>query len=192
MTIPSFVTHFQWRAVLIAENGSGYEFPSKLTPFLRGRYSIPIVYRWRVHPGDQGKPEELYIGEAEDLARRIQRVLTPGADGKKKSTNARLREQLDMRRADGKHVYLDYLDFAPFELNDVLFTKELLREVFLRRAMENLSLYLAQVAGHELLNFRVDHVEKVSRELAKFPPHIVRKALEIAQKKRAETNAETH
>jgi hypothetical protein len=191
MTVESFQIHFQWRAVLAAES-QGYTFPSRLTSFLRDKYCVPAVYRWRVHPGDQGKPEELYIGEAENLSRRIQHVLTPGGKTKKKNTNARLREQLDLRCGAGKHVYLDYLDFPPFELNGALVTADLFREGFLRKAIENLCLYFAQTQGHALLNCRVDAVEKVARNLLKLPPDVLRRALAMAQNGGVGKDAETH
>lgn len=192
MTIQYFQIASQWRSVLVEENGSGYEFPSKLTRFMHNKYNVPTVYQWRVHPGDQGKPEELYIGEAEDLARRIQRVLTPTRKEKKSDANARLRKELDGRRAIGKHVFLDCLDFAPFELNGILFERENMRDVFCRKAVENLCLYLAQSQRHPLLNRCVDPVEKVARELAKLPPHVLREALAQAQRTRLKENAETH
>lgn len=191
MTVESFQIHFQWRAVLAADSQS-YTFPARLTLSLRDKYSVPAVYRWRIHPGDQGKPEELYIGEAENLSRRIRHVLTPGAKTKKKNTNARLREQLDVRCRAGKRVFLDYLDFPPFQLNGALITADLLREGFLRKAIENLCLYLAQIQGHPLLNYRVDPVEKVARNLLKLSPDVLRRALAIAQNRAVGKDAETN
>ena len=40
-------------------------------------YFEPSGYRWRVQPKSIDAPEAIYIGEAEDLSPRIQRVLTP-------------------------------------------------------------------------------------------------------------------
>jgi len=68
----SFQIHYQWRA------GGGCNFGQRFTLDFRRAYCRPAVYRWRLlrNPGEQKEP--IYIGEAEDVVRRIQRVVTPG------------------------------------------------------------------------------------------------------------------
>src|SRR5258708_7300999 len=91
MNIPSVMTYVSWRSPVLSENGRGYEFPDRFTSYFRQKYSVPSVYRWRIHPAAEvGKREDVYIGEAEDLVSRIQRVLTPSQSAKGGETNRRL------------------------------------------------------------------------------------------------------
>ncbi len=79
----SFKTCYQWRTVLS-------EFPRGMTSTFREHYCGPAIYRWRVmrDPGEQ--TERIYIGQAENLARRVQRVLTPSSRARNGDTNCRL------------------------------------------------------------------------------------------------------
>jgi len=180
----SFKIHLQWRAATVEENGPGYIYPAKFSRFFRDRYSCPAVYRWRVHPGEDGKPEPVYIGEAEVLVRRVQKVLTPPRTAKGGETNKRLREIFDRERAAGKSIFLDVADFEPFEINAVLFSREELGDRFKRRLLEDLSLCFAQALGHPLLNKVVDPVDKVVAKLKKLPPHLLRQVLQEAEERR--------
>lgn len=76
----SFHIDITWWGAPIEEN-IGYTYPAKFTKLFRDRYAFPAVYRWRIHPGERGRSEPVYIGEVENLAQRIQRVLTLAKSG---------------------------------------------------------------------------------------------------------------
>src|SRR2546422_7016088 len=95
-----------WRTA-VCENSEAYYFPDKFTRHFKEKYSNPGVYRWRVVRSSGEPKETVYIGEAENIVRRIQRVLTPSRKPKKGDTNSRLNKIFLDRVAAGKRVVLD-------------------------------------------------------------------------------------
>ena len=61
----------QWGTAATKENGAPYYFPDKFTRYFRETYAVPALYRWRVMRRQPGEKEKIYIGEAEELARRV-------------------------------------------------------------------------------------------------------------------------
>ena len=168
----------QWRTTLVAENGDAYYFPDKFTSYFREFCAISAVYRWRVMRISGEPKEPIYIGEAEDLVYRIQRVLTPHRNSKRGNTNERLNKIFHEYLAAGKKIVLDIADIEPFELNGVRFDKHGLGDRFKRRAVEHLLLAIAQESrGFELLNMVVDPLDKVERMFKKLKPHERREIL---------------
>jgi hypothetical protein len=107
-----------------------------------------VVYRWRTLTTERDK-EVIYIGSAEDLRQRIQRVLTPG---KKGGTNTTLNKVFTEHRSQGRKTVLEVLDFEAFTVNGILFSPRTLSSYFKRLTIENLLLALAQASGQVLLN----------------------------------------
>lgn len=120
--------------------------------------------------------EPVYIGQAEDLVRRIQRVLTPPRATKNGNTNQRLNKIFSDFVRNGRRVVLDYADIDPFEVNGVRFGRDTLSDSFKRCALENVILALEAPNPHyELLNAVLEPVEKSLQALqAVLPAYKVR------------------
>lgn len=66
---------FEWVPVL-ADGVKPYEFPDQVTQYMRQHYRGPGIYRWVI--GNQGEIAGLYIGETDELPRRIYQYPKPG------------------------------------------------------------------------------------------------------------------
>lgn len=168
----------QWRTALVQENGQAYYFPERVPLYFRDKYAVSAVYRWRVMrlPGEPKEP--IYIGEAEDLVQRIQRVRTPAKNGKSDNTNQRLNRIFHQHMLAGRKIVLDVADIQEFTLNGIRFDSSSISDRFKRRALENLLLVLAQHAGQfELLNMVVEPTSKAERLLKRLKPHQLREIL---------------
>ncbi len=164
MPINAFLFRYQWRAVL-SQKDVGYAFPSSISRFLKENYTVPSVYRWRIHGPQLAGSEPIYVGETENVAQRLQRVLTPASKGGE--TNRRLRAIFQKAVDEGSRVFLDVIDFDPFELNGLIIQQADLGDGFIRRAIENLVLCIERNEKHPILNKFVDPVEKVAGQLAR-------------------------
>ncbi len=181
--VDGVTVHVQWRSVVTQENGQAYIFPEKFTRYMRTKYAVAAVYRWKVLRalnGDSKQP--IYIGQGEDLIQRIQRVLTPPKEGKKVSTNRRLHDLFKTYVAQDRKIVIEVADVEPFEVNGIPFGRGTLHDQFKRLAIENVLLVIAQKAEAEweLLNVIVDPIEKATLEVAKLMkkhPDVVRAAL---------------
>jgi hypothetical protein len=179
-----FNISFQWRTALVQENGAPYFFPDKFTKFFRNKYSVPGVYRWRVLKNQAGEKEPIYIGEAEQLPRRIQRVCTPPKTAKDTNTNKRLHQIFQKFLSEGRKSAIDVGDVDSFEIDGVRFGGDTMHDPFKRRAVENILLVLAQKSGeHVLLNVYVDPVAEAAEKLSKLPPHELKRLLDLFAKK---------
>lgn len=152
---------------------SPYRFPNRLSPFIRSNHHSPAIYRWSVRSQDSQLPEAVYIGEAENLSVRVQRVLTPGkAESRSGQTNKRLRREFDNRLAKRKKISLETAEFEDFEINGVKFSNQQLQNRFYRCALENLLIIVEQATGRDVLNRFETLQEKAARKLNKiFPMH---------------------
>jgi len=123
--------------------------------------------------------ETVYIGEAEELTRRIQRVLTPSAAAKDSNTNKRLHQIFQKRIAEGQKIVLDVADFEPFEINGVRFDQQSMGDRFKRRTLENLILVVTQASNQfELLNVFIDPLDKARETLLrKMTPSQIRETI---------------
>lgn len=126
-----------------------------------------------------GERETVYIGEAEELTRRIQRVLTPSATAKDSNTNKRLHQIFRKRIAEGQKIVLDVADIEPFEINGVRFDQQSIGDRFKRRTLENLILVFTQASNEfELLNVFIDPLDKARETLLrKMTPSQIRETL---------------
>jgi hypothetical protein len=175
MSASGLTLSVQWRTVLVRDNGEPYYFPDKFTRFFHDSYSLPVVYRWRAMRGQPGDRESIYIGEAEELPRRIQRVRTPPTGAKDSNTNKRLHQIFQNYVRAGRRVVIDLADFEPFEVNGVRFDSDGLGDRFKRRALENLLLAIEQESKEfEILNMVVDPLDKARTALSKLKPHEIR------------------
>ena len=178
MAVPQLNIPIQWRGALASERPQrGYEYPEKFSDFFRSHYSGAAVYRWRIHPGQEGRREAVYVGEADNLAQRVQRVRTPAKTRKGGQTNLRLKEKFDEARKGGKRVFLDLADFEPFELNGALITPDSLDNKFKRCLMENLCICTLEKEGYGLLNKRLEPASTAERWFRGLSPREKRKVL---------------
>jgi len=181
-----------WRSAVTQKNGEAWRFPEKFTPYFKDRYSIPAIYRWRVDKRQPGEQERIYIGEGEELTRRILWVLKPHSSSKPGDTNRRLNEmfrQCVLRFAflgarcskitllgfshlarrqsseEKRSVWIDVADIDPFEINGIRFEQRDLGDLFKRRMLEYLLLAIAEAdKSYDLLNKIIEPVDR-DREL---------------------------
>lgn len=126
----------RWANVQTSQ-GYNYLYPTEVSPYVKGQYCGPAVYRWMVWtPGCYGV-HAYYVGETDNLARRIQHYLRPGSSQK---TNLRLKACFDEAVSQKQKVELQTLVFEPFQVNKVQFSIELLGHTHVRRTLENLVL----------------------------------------------------
>jgi len=153
---------YQWRPAVLVETGEGeYVFPEMFTCYFRQKYSVPGVCRWRVLKGQPGEKEAIYIGEAHDLARRVERVERPSKTAKGSNTYKRLNQLLQKYLAEDRTIVVDVADVDPFEVNGVKFGGDTFGDSFKRRAVEGILLALEEKSGEfEVLNAVVDLVDK--------------------------------
>jgi hypothetical protein len=172
--VKSIDIEVRW-VVVKEENGSPYSFPNRLSPFIRKNYCHPVIYRWSVSSSEAVQSEAVYVGEAEDLSVRIQRVLTPGETEKRGGqTNERLRKKFDEGLAKGNKISLETADFEDFEFNRVCLSKQQLHNRFHRCALENLLILVEVAAGREVLNHLPTFENKATRMLSKVYPNVPR------------------
>jgi len=167
-----FKVVIQWKTAIESEGNTPYCFPHKFTNYLRENYAIPAIYQWRVLR-QEGEPREVvYIGEAEDVIYRIQRVLTPSRQAKENNTNRRLNEIFTKHLAAGRTIVLDIADIEPFEISGVRFGRDMMRDRFKRRMLENMILVIAQESNKfDQLNMVVDPLDKVELLFKRLKPH---------------------
>jgi hypothetical protein len=170
----------QWRTAVGSREM--YCFPAKLTPEFRDLYAVPAVYRWRVMrnparwPGEQR--EKIYVGEAEELTRRMQWVLTPFRAAKPSDTSTRLNQIFTKLALEGRTIVIDVADIEPFEIDGIRFDKRDLGDRFKRRMLEAIFCVEAQASTNfELLNATVDPLDLDREALNRLTPHQVRETV---------------
>jgi hypothetical protein len=174
-----FQIFVNWRTAVTQENGDGWCFPNKLTPYFRDRYATPAVYRWRVVKRQPGEKERIYIGEGEDLIQRIAWVIKPHSSAKPTDTNRRLNEIFSKCASGRQAVVIDCADIEPFEINGIRFEQRDIGDRFKRRMLENFFLVMAQADGTcELLNSVIDPLDRDREVLNRLTPRQVRETVE--------------
>jgi|SRR5438874_1845431 len=128
------ITH-RW-ANIQSSQGYNYLYPTVVSPYMKEQYCRPVVYRWMVWTPGYGI-HAYYVGETDNLARRIQQCVHPG---KRQATNLRLKAYFDEAVNQKQRVELQSLVFEPFQVNKVTFSMELLGHTHIRRILENLVL----------------------------------------------------
>src|SRR5689334_11760457 len=111
--------------------GYNYQYPNALSAHMRQLYSRPSIYKWNVWQPIHGF-SAVYVGETDNLARRIQQCLAPG---KSQRTNLRLKACFDEALKKNDRVELQILDFEPFQINDMKFSMELLGHTHVRQIL---------------------------------------------------------
>ena len=130
---------FRWIDVQSA-TGYNYRYPDAVSPHMKQNYCRPAIYKWNVWRPVQGF-SGVYVGETDNLARRIHHCLAPG---KSQVTNLRLKAYFDEALKREERVELQTLDFEPFRINNVEFSVNLLGHTHVRQFFENFILVKLQ------------------------------------------------
>lgn len=163
-----FEVSFKWTDLESAPERS-YSFPLRPTSFMR-RYAAPGVYRWAVFVGEE--LEAVYVGEAEDILRRLRHYLSPGET---QLTNIRLKQYLEGCVSRGRKVSFQFLEFEEFFINRDAFACSQLSDPFARKVIENLAILETFHLDCEVLNKGKNVIQKKveafsSKEIAKLSP----------------------
>jgi hypothetical protein len=157
--VNNFEISFSWIAVQSSQSAS-YSFPELVSKYLRKQYNKPAVYRWLI---ERNGKSSIYIGETENLGRRLQHYLKPGPSQK---TNKRVREFLDTEIVQGACIKFDVLIFESFVINRRVYSPESLWEKEVRCFLENL--LITQLTSEvEKLNRVISVQEKAIHRAAK-------------------------
>ena len=159
----AFRIDYRWEPV-VTHDGEIFTYPGCLTADFRSRFSKPAVYRWLFKRAD-GCPSAAYIGEAENLAQRIQGYHWPGQS---QQTNLRMKADFQEHIESGGTVELQVLVFEPFAINNVnVHNESQLGDAYIRKMMENFLLADHDSVACELRNAKSNSIERRLRKSAK-------------------------
>jgi hypothetical protein len=111
----------------------------------RDHYLGPAVYRWVLRPRED--KERFLVGETEDLHRRLREYLEHAS-----KHHQGIRKAFDQCTQTGGVVALEILEFQPFKMNQIEFSRNKLGDPFVRLVLENLCCACLQSQGFDLLN----------------------------------------
>ena len=131
----------EWVAVT-DELGNAYRFPTPVGS-LRSKYPGPSIYRWVSRRSD-GTIESIYVGETENLGRRIYNYLNPGAS---QQTSLRMNAELKELVAGDHVVTLERVKFKTILLGGVEIPTASLADKHVRVMLEHALLLTAQSQG---------------------------------------------
>ncbi|WP_297487306.1 hypothetical protein [Thermococcus sp.] len=153
---------YEWKPV-INDEGKRYSFPMRFKEFKRGfrsYYNFPAIYRWVIR-----KNEEIiavYIGEAENIGRRVYGYINPGPS---QQTNKRLNSLFHECISTGLKVELELLKIHKLRIHGYDISPVDLSGKHLRLLLENLMIEIHRQNGYVLLNKDVEEtVPKSCRE----------------------------
>ncbi|HEY5177832.1 MAG TPA: hypothetical protein VII95_19945 [Terriglobales bacterium] len=154
---------YEWEPIEVAP-GKLFACQSPLTKAFVDSYSKPALYRW-VFRGQSGVISAAYIGEAENLAQRVQGYIWPG---RTQQTNLRMKDEFLKHMSSGGAVELQILRFEPFGINNVnVFHESQLGNPYIRKMMENFLLADHDPVHCELKNCVANPIERRSRKSAR-------------------------
>lgn len=138
---------FEWVPLNI-EGGIRYLFPASIN---RTKRSIqkPAVYRWILINENGKRTQNIYIGEATELAQRIYNYVNPGDDQK---TNTRLNKFFHELIDRGYAIEIDQLRYEPFYLGTHLINNDSLKNKYVRRLLEQLMTSYYNFEGYNVIN----------------------------------------
>jgi hypothetical protein len=158
---------------------TGYDYPNPIPKDFKAEHSGAAVYPLAIYPPASADPTAQYVGETEDLARRLRQYLRPR---KTQRTEWRVKEYLDDQLKKGARIELHTFDFERFEIligeDSVLVSTFELFDQFKRKMMENFAI-LAKPRNCTILNLAIDPISKKLRKAGK-----VRKLLRSAEGRR--------
>lgn len=132
---------YEWVAVT-DELGEPYRFPRPVGS-LRSKHPGPSIYRW-VSLKPDGTVESIYVGETDNLGRRIYGYLNPGPS---QQTNLRMNAELKELVASGHLVTLERVKFQSIRLNGAEIPTTSLADKHVRVMLEHALLLAVQSQG---------------------------------------------
>jgi hypothetical protein len=132
---------YEWVAVT-DELGDAYRFPTPVGS-IRSKHPGPSIYRW-VSRRPDWTVESVYVGETDNLGRRIYGYLNPGPS---QQTNLRMNAELKELVAGDHVVTLERVKFKSIRLGDVEIPTTSLANKHVRVMLEHALLLTAQSQG---------------------------------------------
>jgi hypothetical protein len=152
--------NYEWQPVEL-DPGKPFNYPSSLNKAFIGNNSKPALYRWALKD-ENGLLTGAYIGETENLVRRIKGYLRPGPT---QQTNIRMRKNFLDHIESGGIVELQILKFEPFGINNVnVYDESQLGNSYIRKMMENFLLADHDSVHCELKNCVANPIERRRRK----------------------------
>lgn len=139
---------YKWVPVL-REEDKNYRFPEGITSFMRRNYRRPAVYRWNIFRNRLGDEKLIYIGETEELCRRIYQYLNPG---RRQRTSKRIRKELENYLNKGFKIELEVLKFDKIKVGSHTIRTDDLEDKHVRRFLEELMTIIYTRKGFQILN----------------------------------------
>ena len=158
---------YQWIVIEISR-GVPFQLSIKLDKITAPVAQIqqkPAIYRWSFLK--KGLPVKAYIGETEDLRKRVGGYINPGPS---QETNKRINGEFKGAVQSGLTVQLEILHVEPVRINRVRVNTEHLFDPFLRKMLENFVLADFDVVNCELLNLALNPLERRKRKAMKDNP----------------------
>ncbi|MBD8838882.1 hypothetical protein IFU39_13760 [Paenibacillus sp. CFBP 13594] len=147
----SLSLNFEWKSVDAVVNIETYRFPRPFDKTMNKFYHVPAIYRWKIYkPNTQCTV--VYIGETDNLKRRISGYLKPGPS---QHTNIRMKALFEQYINDGFIVELDTIQIKTFIFNGIEFEQGSLDSKNIRVLLENLIILDHKKNNYELLNSRI-------------------------------------
>jgi len=146
---------YEWGPI-INDKGQRYVFPMRFKEFKRGfrsYYNFPAIYRWVIRKNE--KIVAVYIGEAENIGRRIYGYLNPGPS---QQTNKRLNSLFHEYISTGLKVELELLKIHNLRIHKDEMSPVDLSSKHLRLLLENLMIEIHRQNGYVLLNKDVKNI----------------------------------
>lgn len=168
---------YAWEPVM-SSPGAEYAYPDAVTKYIEEKYSKAAVYRWGFFrarrdssPEITQSPYAAYVGETENLARRLRGYLNPGPS---QTTNKRMKAYLDQELKPGTRIELSMLRFEAFHIiidranSDSRLVAEFgLGNSYIRKMMENFALIVHDPVHCEILNKSLNPIERRQQKAEK-------------------------
>ena len=138
---------FDWSSVL-KKDGTEYFFPEK-SNLINSKYNCPCIYIWSVFRSEFDDSKIVYIGETENLIKRVTGYINPGPS---QQTNIRMNNLFDNYLNEGYKIALRTLIFEEIKLNDISIVYTDLSNNNIRKALEQLFLVIYRKENYTILN----------------------------------------
>jgi hypothetical protein len=138
---------FEW--VPLDVDGIRYQFPASINRTKKSTLHKPAVYRWILINQHGKRTQNIYIGEATELAQRIYNYVNPGND---QQTNIRLNKLFHELNARGHKIEIDQLRFEPFKIGNHLVENDSLKNKYVRRLLEQMMTSYYYFEGYNVIN----------------------------------------
>jgi len=154
---------YQW--IVVEAKGVPFQLSREAVAPVACIQPKPAIYRWNFLK--KGTSVKAYIGETEDLRRRVRGYLNPGPS---QETNKRINAEFRKAIQSGLTVQLETLSVEPIRINRVHVNTDHLWDLFLRKMLENFVLADFDAVNCELLSLALNPLERRRRKAMKDNP----------------------